>query len=132
MKFLIVEDDIYKANRVIEVIHHLEGHAYQRVSSHNEAIRKMMTETFDGVVLDMAFPQFADGSGMNEKQGLSVLRQMKRKNLTYPVLVYSSNMFDVSAYDFVVGYVVHDNTCIQSRVKDFIEDIAHVSKTKTI
>lgn len=120
MKLLIVEDSPYKLQQVSDCLQH---GSYDVAKSYNSAVRKLLKEEYDAVILDMCFPNFDDSSVPEPEQGLNVLRQMKRKKIEIPVLVYSSDVVDVSAYSFVTGYIVADNTCIESRISNFLSSI---------
>lgn len=80
MRILVVEDDkklasflrkgLAEDNLVVDLIHHGD-----------EALEKILTETFDAIVLDIMLPG---------RDGLSILREMRRRHINTPVLLLSA------------------------------------------
>lgn len=120
MNILMIEDDHYKAQKVLE---HLTEHKVDVKKSYNSGMRALLQKEYDAVILDMTFPKFDEGSMPTPEMGLLVLREMKRKNVTLPVLIHSGDKVDVSDYEHVKGYIVADNTCIQSRLLAFLDQL---------
>lgn len=116
----MIEDDHYKAQKVLE---HLTDHEVDVKKSYNSGMHALINKTYDAVILDMTFPKFDEGSMPTSEIGLLVLREMKRKNITPPVLIHSGDDVDVSDYDHVKGYILANNTCIQSRLHAFLDQI---------
>ena len=102
MKFLIIDDDDYKAEVAIK---YLMGHEVIRARSYHSGMRIMLQEQLDGIILDMAFPLRDYGRIEQMDEGLNVLGEMKRRNLNIPVMCYSSNVFNVREYTNVIDYV---------------------------
>lgn len=121
MKILIIEDDNYKAKRLIE---ELEGHEYEIAQSFHSGMRKILLNKYDALFLDMNFPLWDNETRMEPEQGMFVLSEMTRKEKLIPTCIYSSDQKDVSKFDFVKGYIHYDAfTSIKSRVKSFLDDI---------
>jgi CheY-like chemotaxis protein len=122
MKFLIVDDSDVKAEKAKEA---LNGHTCDRAKSYRSAILSMLDNAYDGVILDMGLPLRDDEfRSLKEDQGLNVLREMKRNGLNIPTVIYSTNQFDVSKFDFVKGYIVADfSVSIDRDIQNFISSL---------
>jgi hypothetical protein len=85
----------------------------------------MLDNAYDGVILDMGLPLRDDEfRSLKEDQGLNVLREMKRNGLNIPTVIYSTNQFDVSKFDFVKGYIVADfSVSIDRDIQNFISSL---------
>ncbi|MBP1308970.1 DNA-binding response OmpR family regulator [Paenibacillus sp. 1182] len=119
MRLLIIEDDDLKADKVI---HCFEGHDYERERSYNSGLRNLLGRktVYDGVILDMGLPKFDDGCRYEEDHGLLILEEMRRNKIELPVLIHSSNQFDISNFPNVLGYIIASNDSIVKEVNDFI------------
>lgn len=124
LKILIVEDIDYKAERVKECMY---DHTVERAKSRNSALRLIVENKYDGIVLDMGLPIFDDGYGLDSKQGLFVLREMKRKKIDTPVVIYSTNLayvYDTFEYKNVKDYITCDSSCsIKEPIENFLKSI---------
>lgn len=121
MNILIVDDDNFK---IEQVSRYLKGHNIDIAQSYNTTLRKMISNKYDGVVLDMGFPKFDDGYGLDSKQGLAVLREMDRKNIKIPTVIYSGNYFDTSEYNNVVDYIMTTTLSLKDRIEGFLNVIS--------
>jgi DNA-binding response OmpR family regulator len=120
MRILMIEDDNYKVQKVLE---HLQKHKVDVKKSYNSGMRALLKEEYDAVILDMTFPTFDERSLPKPEMGLQVLREMKRKKITLPVLIHSGDEVDVSEYENIKGYILADNSCIQSRLHAFLDQL---------
>ena len=102
MKFLVIDDDDYKAEVAIK---YLAKHETIRARSYISGMKTVLQGDFDGIILDMAFPLRDYGQIEQMDEGLNILREMKRCKLNVPVMCYSSNVFDVREFNNVVSYV---------------------------
>lgn len=122
MRFLMIEDDNYKAKQVEDCI---KGHEIVRAISYNTGVRTLLDKEageFDGVILDMGLPCFDDGSSYREDRGLVVLMQMRRERLNIPVLIHSGNTFDVSEFNNVHSYIIASAFVdISKKVQAFVD-----------
>ena len=93
MRILLVEDDEYKSTDISRVILERLGQCEViKAASVTSALRKVTSEPFNLVVLDMSLPTFdlsgAGGGGSPQSQGgVEVLRLMKRRRLSVHVVV---------------------------------------------
>jgi DNA-binding response OmpR family regulator len=121
MHILIIDDDEHKVNHLSRA---LEGHTFDTAKSYIAGVKKLMATTYDGLILDMGFPLRDDDYHIESDQGLNVLREMQRRKIITPVMVYSGNTFDVTLYDNVVHYVKADlSVSVRSDVKTFLDAI---------
>lgn len=80
MRILLVEDDLQLANGLKESLKH-EGYSIDHVSTGREAISANNIHPYDCVVLDLGLP---------DTDGLGVLKQIKIKKATTPVLILTA------------------------------------------
>lgn len=64
----------------------------------------------------MNFPTF-DNEGVEINEGLSVLRELDRKKINIPVVIYSSKYVDISKYENVIDYILYEGYDLMKRVK---------------
>lgn len=105
MKFLNIEDDDYKAKSVATA---LREHEVVRERSYNTGLRNLISNTYDGVILDMGLPVFDDGHGLAPDRGILVLMEMRRKKINIPVMIYSGGQkqeFNLDQFDNVLCFV---------------------------
>ena len=89
-KVLIVDDDNYKTEKIKELISNVNNEI--KISTEkaiNHGLRKIRSEQYDIVILDMSLPQFdtLESSNFNPFGGISFLREMKRRKVTTPVII---------------------------------------------
>ena len=91
-RILIIEDDHFKADDLRKEI----GGEFEVfvVASVRDAVVKVLEETFDAIVLDMALPTFtadaASSSGTAQPQGgVEILRALRSGNPGTPVIIVS-------------------------------------------
>ena len=80
MKILLVEDEVSIANLLIRGLKH-EGHSVEHVTDGQEAIQKILNNSYDIVILDLLLPS------MNGEDVVKAIR--KEKNFT-PVIVLTA------------------------------------------
>jgi DNA-binding response OmpR family regulator len=122
MRILLVEDDDYKARTVMN---ELTGHEVVHEKAINPGLRQLLKgERFDGVILDMGLPRWADGQGLQADMGLQFLSEMDRKGNETPVLVCSGSLYDVSEHEQVLGYIhFNSSVSIHKPVKEFLDKL---------
>lgn len=118
MRILIIDDSEYKIAELKKYIS--SDIEIDEAHSYNLGMRKILTNEYDGLFLDMNFPVF-ENEEVEERKGLFVLKEMKRKKIKIPTVIYSSDMIDVSLYDNISGYIINDNSYIGDEVEEFIE-----------
>src|SRR3990167_6039561 len=80
MRVLLVEDDELLGDGVRVGLNHY-GHAVDWVKDGQMALRAIKNEAFDIIVLDLGLPKVS---------GLTVLREMRAKGVTTPVLILTA------------------------------------------
>ena len=81
MKMILVEDDDYKANQIVNFLQSLE-HSVVVKKTFIDGIRTILASSWDFVLLDMTIPSFGNQDSRNRKfGGRDILREMKRKNI---------------------------------------------------
>ena len=92
MRILVIEDDEHKRRRLVEHLRLISADEIGEARSMQSGLRSILSNTWDMVVLDMTMPTFdvgADESGGRPQvyAGWEVLRQMRRKGATTPILM---------------------------------------------
>ena len=80
MKLLLAEDTQDLSRALVAVLNH-EGYDVTAVYDGKEASDKIMKESFDAIILDIMMPL---------KSGIEVLREIRQKNITTPVLLLTA------------------------------------------
>lgn len=87
--------------------------------SRNECLRSIVysnTGECGLLVLDITFPTFRD-TRPEPKNGISVLRELRRNKLNIPVIIFSSDSVDVSEFTNVIDYIVYNPTVAPPKQK---------------
>lgn len=133
MRFLIIEDDDFKAERVEAC---LKEHEVVRERSYNTGLRNLLENEYDGVVLDMGLPVFDDGYGLASDRGIMVLMEMRRKRVNLPVMVYSGGKreeFPLDQFDNVVKFVqASAYVSIDRDMNQFIDTVIKFSESNQV
>lgn len=92
MKILLVEDDAAKANRIISHVGDIVGSNIDVARSYKSGLKALLSEVYELVILDMTLPNFDIGADEDGGRplvfgGREILRQMKRRNKMFPVVV---------------------------------------------
>ncbi len=93
MKILLVEDDQNKRDRITAFITStVPTVSVTPALSYRSAVEKIVNESWDFLLLDMTLPTYdvtdqEDGFQTEAFAGTSVLREMKRRNITVPTVV---------------------------------------------
>ena len=80
MKVLLVEDDIQTANFIVKGLRQ-EGFAVDHAQDGEEGLVLALSEPYDAAVVDIMLPQ---------RDGLSLIDELRRNGITTPVLVLSA------------------------------------------
>jgi CheY-like chemotaxis protein len=107
MRILIIDDDEFKASAASKL---LQGNEVVIAKSYQSGMKKIITEEWDGIILDMGFPQWDDGSDYEKDKGLQVLEEMERRVICIPVIVHSGSFFNTEKFENVIDYVVSGPT----------------------
>jgi len=119
MKFLMIDDD---KNKISNMKDYFQEHEFDIAHSYVRGMIKIISNQYDGLILDMAFPVDEEESWkICSENGLCVLAELKRKKINIPTIIFSSSMQDTSKYGNVVDYILNNNCCIKDRVLKFIE-----------
>ena len=120
MKILIIDDEKWKSDAIMQAIQSSYPNAditvkrsYQ--SGLYDIYYNQYQNQYDYLILDMQFPLYDDGTGMDREQGLHVLAEIQRKyknqkNLKTKIIICSSGYKDYKKYDYenVIGYILFD------------------------
>lgn len=93
MRLLIIDDDDCKIDRVKRALQQIKTIIILDVArSRNEGLRKIIDSSlkYDGLILDMQFPIHGDDFEIDTEAGISVLRELQRKKISIPTIMYSS------------------------------------------
>lgn len=118
MKFLMIDDSECK---IATMKVYFTEHEFDTASSYISGMYKLIDDKYDGLILDMAFPVDDEESfDIDDTNGISVLRELKRKKINIPTIIFSSDTQDTSKYENVIDYILNNNCCIKDRVLNFI------------
>jgi CheY-like chemotaxis protein len=93
MKVLLVEDEVHKRDEMVSCVVEAFGSPPDVVDSVSTAVLKVMHETFDLLILDMALSTFGEGAEDNKKGhdqaqgGVEVLRALKAAGKTPKIVI---------------------------------------------
>lgn len=91
MKILIIDDHPeYKCREILEVC---ESRGIEVVvkKARNPGLREIVCSgnKYDGIILDMGLPIYEGGRDIGERVGDEILAELRRKELSIPVLIFS-------------------------------------------
>ncbi len=90
IKILIVDDDDLKISNINDVLKDIKADVKTVVEkSLNYGLRRIRSEFFNIILLDMSMPTFSiiDSQNFDSYGGKTFLREMKRKKIDIPVIV---------------------------------------------
>ncbi|MET0348686.1 MAG: response regulator [Rhizobacter sp.] len=122
MRLLLVEDDRMIGESLRGALR-LEGYAVDWVRDVASARATLATERFDGVLLDLGLPPGTGAGGTGEEGGLAVLRELRSREDTTPVIVLTARDalgdrvkgLDAGADDYLVKPFELDELCARLR-----------------
>ncbi len=89
-RVLIVDDDTFKRDNIVSLLSKMSGE-YNVVAEKalNPGLRRLLSETFDIILLDMSLPVFdlSETDNFESFGGLTFLREMKRKRIKTPTII---------------------------------------------
>lgn len=136
MKYIIVDDDKYKAERAEGYIQKVDPEAditkikcYRDLAFILNGFRQTKENEFDDIILilDWIFPIYEDEAP--EVTGDDVIYRIDARNLPIRTIVFTSSKpdFDFSSYRFVIGVIIDDSSLYQlSAFKDLINKAKEV------
>ncbi len=89
-KLLIVDDDNYKTMNIKKLIANVNNNIEIIMEKAlNPGLRRIRSEGFDIVILDMSLPLFdvSESSNFNAFGGISFLKEMRRRRITIPTII---------------------------------------------
>lgn len=120
MKILIVEDDAFKRDELIQFLQNkdIEFEIQEYV---NPALRYIIAnkEAISGIILDLGLQSAASINNRSLHRGLDVVNELRRKKINIPVLINSTTSVDmINAYSFVFGHRMdmYDNQLLEDFV----------------
>ena len=147
---LIIDDDNYKKKNIKELVLSIDK---TFIISEEEAINPglldLRSSKYDLIILDMSLPVFSssESSSFNTFGGIAILREMRRKEITTPVIVVTqyeifgegeiqktSKMIDEeckSKFDNYIGIVIYSsvNNEWKEKLVKMIGDIKNDNNT---
>lgn len=103
MKILMIDDDIHKANNLLYCF---SDDDVKLSNNFMDGLKHLISESFELLILDMNFP--VTENGKIHKLGFEFLDEMKRKKISIPTIIYSSESYDISKYKNVIGYIKYN------------------------
>lgn len=103
MKILFLDDDCHKMNSLLYCFYEDD---VEISNNFMDGLKKVCNNNFDLLVLDMNFP--ITENGKIHKLGIEFLDMMQRKKIFIPTIIYSSELYDVSKYNNIVGYLKYN------------------------
>lgn len=109
MNIIIIDDDLYKTNCFKNCL--TEEDNLSSFTNFRDGMIELVdnSKKYDLLVLDLSFPFYED-SQIETNLGLGVLRELRRKKLEIPTVIYSSNNADISTYPNVIDYIHYDSS----------------------
>lgn len=89
-KILIVDDDNYKIKNIKDLIFSIDkSFVISTMEALNPGLLELRSNKYDLIILDMSLPVFtsSETTNFNPFGGITFLREMRRKNITTPVVI---------------------------------------------
>lgn len=123
MKILIIDDSQSKVNDIKSCI---DGHLVDVAECRNDGLIALISEKYDLLILDMQFP-VVNGGDIDRLCGLSVIRELNRKNINIPIIICSGVYTDYTHVDtnnLVKSYIVYDSSVyMKPKIESLIDKI---------
>ena len=92
MKILLVEDNFFKREKIVDFISSINGHNIVEAASYNSGLTSAMSDEFDFLILDMSMPTFdrtASDMGGRFKvlAGKEIVTKLKKQNRLIPFVI---------------------------------------------
>ena len=92
MKVLIVEDEKYKLDKVIDILFRYNIDDFDTEMCSIGAVRKCTINNYDLIILDLGMARHRDSIRKDEREGLIVLYELAYRNIIVPIVVNSSTL----------------------------------------
>jgi CheY-like chemotaxis protein len=109
MRILVVEDDLFYAQRLTELLEDC-GFSMDRANSVEEALC-LATERYDAFVVDVMLPNDADRSGISVEEarggflsGIALARRLRRKHPGSPIIFLTATPPAAEAYEWAANH----------------------------
>lgn len=147
---LIIDDDNYKKKNIKELVLSIDKtFMISEEEAINPGLLDLRSSKYDLIILDMSLPVFSpsESSSFNPFGGIAILREMRRKEITTPVIVVTqyeifgegeiqktSKMIDEeckSKFDNYIGIVIYSsvNNEWKEKLVKMIGDIKNDNNT---
>ena len=103
MKILIIDDDMHKINHILFAF---QADNVDISNNFFNGLKKIQSNNYDLLILDMNFP-ISEG-GQLHKLGFNFLDELKKKKISMPTIIYSSELYDVASYKNVIDYIQYN------------------------
>lgn len=125
MNILIIDDSSYKTDWIKKELNSFfeVSNNYTCFEDACSALCDLRENTYDLIILDMQFP-WGKMERIERETGLDVLSELDRLELTIPVIVCSSELFDFSKvdYDHYIGFVKYDSSVAYSKFPQILTE----------
>lgn len=110
MNLLIIDDDDLKIKGFTNYLKPID--CFKIKHSYNSGVKELIenSDKYDVLILDMNFPRF-DDDVVSSNMGIEVLKELKRKNINIPVVIFSSKYVKTTEYDNIIDYILYDGMC---------------------
>lgn len=94
MKILLVEDNFFKREKIVDFISSINGHDIIEAASYNSGLTFAMSDEFDLLILDMSMPTFdrtdSDmGGRFKVLAGKEIVTKLKKQNRLVPFVIFT-------------------------------------------
>lgn len=103
MKIIIVEDNVFKRDEIIDILHE-KNIDFQDFSYVGPALEYIFTnkEYISGVILDLGLQSSENSDDYSLDRGMDVIREFKDKGINIPIMINSSRTVkNTSKYCFI-------------------------------
>lgn len=116
MRILLIEDNDYKAGDITETLIRIGVTDITRKEDINESLHELNEQhrknnDYDCIILDMQFPRFRNQMP-EANAGMHILDFLKRKNITTPVALCSSDTLNVPTNHPNIRKIIRYNPCV--------------------
>lgn len=123
MNLLIVDDDNLKIEEFTNYLKPID--CFRTKHSYNSGVNELIEnrDKYDALILDMNFPKFDDGV-VSVNMGIEVLKELKRRDINIPVVIFSSKYVKTTEYDNILDYILYDGMCnMECRIESLREKL---------
>ena len=97
VKIIVIEDNDFKYKDIQDILLSLGYKDVVREKSYGSGLRNIVLgdSNYDLLVLDMQLPLYDDEYEIEEDAGISILNELKRKEIAIPTIICSSEKTDI-------------------------------------